>query len=269
MSSKGLPRDKTTVETYLAVFLTFAEGYIRFLEAEAASSRLNIALVVYRSLPERNIAGNEFESVLAVIERIPNVSFESLRYVTNISHLVYATTLLDTFLTETTIFLFLLIPETMGKNQQVPLRMLIDAQSRNAALTQAAIARAREISYKSFEDRLEFLRNTFGLEIKLESNTERDLKHYSGIRNSAVHDQGVFELGLNDLGSITHRPKTCPTHPTPIPDNAPQNAAEAYRLICSIVAWDIFAQILRVEAEDLPTGVKELIGKWTNASDEL
>jgi hypothetical protein len=187
--------------------------------------------------------------------------------VTDISHLVYATTLLDTFLTETTIFLFLLIPETMGKNQQVPLRMLINAESRNGALTQAAITRAREISYKSFEDRLEFLRNTFGLEIKLDSNTEGDLKYYSGIRNSAVHDQGVFELGLNDQGSITHRPKTCPTHPTRIPGDAPQNAAEAYKLICSVVAWEIFAKILRVELEDLPTGVRELLGKWVRVSD--
>jgi len=101
----------------------------------------------------------------AIFQRLSMGPCDSHTYVTDLSHLIYATSLLDTFLSETTLFLFLLHPLSMGKNQQVPLRMVIEASSRNETLTQAARARTREISYLPFLGRLQFLRDTFGLRL--------------------------------------------------------------------------------------------------------
>jgi len=245
-----------TVQAYNAVFQTFKMGYMRFCRAEAAGARLMQALCSYR-LQEKAITDNTSISVFSIMERIPRESFESLEYVTNVSHLVYATSLLDTFLTETTMFLFLLIPESMGKNQQVPLRTLIDAESRSAAITLAAAARAREISYKSFDDRIQFLRDAFGLVVALDSKSEKKLLHYSGIRNLAVHDQGVFELRLDETGQVAHHPKTCLIRPTQVTGDDPLNAANAYDEVCNAVAGAVFVQILKVDPTIIPAPLRE------------
>jgi hypothetical protein len=256
MNSTRPVRDDVTVQTYGAVFHTFLVGYLRFYRAEAAGARLMLAHTLYRS-QQLEITDSPFASVFSVMEHIPRESFESLDYVTNVSHLVYATSLLDTFLTETTMFLFLLIPESMGKNQQVPLKTLIEAQSRSAAITLAAAVRAREISYKSFDDRIQFLRDAFGLAVVLDDECEKELQHYSGIRNSAVHDQGIFELRLDDTGQVTHHLKTCKIHPTQLTGKDPFDAAKVYEKVCNTVARAVFVQILKIDPAVIPTFLHE------------
>ena len=128
---------------------------------------------------------------------------ESLVYVTNVSHLLYAATLLDTFLSETIQFLFLLIPRAMGEGQPVPLRALIDAPSKNEAITQAAFARTREIraigpllnEFSSFGE-------IFGLEITLTADTTDGLARFSSVRDqSGPHPiRRRFPLQLDGRG---------------------------------------------------------------------
>jgi hypothetical protein len=263
-------RDEITVATYVAIVTTFMVGYIRFLEAQLASEQLVGALLKFRTQPSRNIVGNEFEAVLDNIRSVKRRAFQSFEYVTDISHLVYATSLLDTFLTETMIFLFMLVPDAMGKNQQVPLRTLIDATSRSSVLKQAAIARAREISYKSFEDRLDFLRSAFGVEIKLDDSTKADLILYTSIRNTAVHDQGVFALHLEDSGSINHSQKACHIHPTQLPEYAPSKAAKAYEKICLVVATDVLMHVLKADPNGIVAQLQDSINSnstsWPSTS---
>lgn len=122
------------------------------------------------------------KNVLLHLARIKYSAYDSLKYVTDVSHLIYATSLLDTFLSETTLFLFLLHPLSMGKNQQIPLRTIVDAASRNEALTEAARARTREVSYLPFPAGVQFLRDTYGLSIGLSPEAEESLEHYSSVR---------------------------------------------------------------------------------------
>ncbi len=84
------------------------------------------ALLEYRKEPRvAPPIGGPFEQVLHNLHRIAYDSFDALNYVTDLSHLVYATTLLDTFLSDTTLFLLLLYPRSIGKNQQVPLSSIL------------------------------------------------------------------------------------------------------------------------------------------------
>ncbi|HEV2177615.1 MAG TPA: hypothetical protein VGW33_10515 [Terriglobia bacterium] len=142
-------------------------------------------------------------------------------------------------------FLFLLFPSSMGKNQQVPLRTLIDAASRNEALTRAAAARTREVSYLGFDARIEFLRDSFGLAIALDPKTTEALAHYSSVRNAAVHDQGIFELRLDDSGQVSFHQKACPRHPTPVSGDDVTKAIEAYKKVAAAVAEAVMSRILK------------------------
>jgi hypothetical protein len=260
MSATFVARNESSIKVYVDICTTFMNGYVRLLEAESAHARLIAALLTYRTRSFPESQSPEVQELISQIRRISPSSYRSLTYVTDISLLVYATTLLDTFLTETTTFLFLLLPATMGKNQQVPLRMLIDAKSRNAALSHAAAARAREISYKSFEDRLQFLRDTFGLPIKLDNDALCDLQHYSSIRNSAVHDQGIFDLRLDDAGDIVNQLRTCPDHPTSLTSDDPYKAATSYKRISFIVGKDVLTTVLKVDLTTFPPDLKRLFG---------
>jgi hypothetical protein len=232
------------LDSYLAVTMSFAQGFLRICSAEAASARLMIALLEYRMSGRAGIDG-EAVSALKELDAIPYSSYDSLRYVTDVSHLVYATTLLDTFLSDTTMFLFLLFPNAMGKNQQIPLRTLINAASRNDALTKAAAARARSIGYLAFDARIQFLRETFGLAIVLDPNSTEALVHYSSIRNTAVHDQGIFDLRLDDGGRVSFRQKSCPRHPTQIRSDDAMNAIKAYQRVVAAVAEAVITQALK------------------------
>ena len=92
--------------------------------------------------------------------------------------------MLDTFLSDTTLFLFLLFPVAMGKNKQIPLKTIIDATSRNDAITRAAHSPTREISYLDFPARVQSLREMFGLILPLSPEVEDALAHFPTVRNS-------------------------------------------------------------------------------------
>lgn len=248
------------MNSYLAVTYSFAQGLIRFWGAEAASSRLMCAFTVFHATSKPGLDGPAAE-VLGHLDHIPYSSYDALAYVTNISHLVYATTLLDTFLTDTTLFLFLFFPQSMGKNQQVPLRSVIEATSKNDALTHAAIARSREISYLAFSDRIQFLRETYGLNIDINEETFEALTHYPTVRNVAVHDQGIFKLFLDEQGKVVSQQKTCSLHPTIITGDDVYKATKAYERVFRAVAVSVFDQVLKQVDHPL---VQQLLKGLTN-----
>jgi len=153
--------------------------------------------------------------------------------------------LLDTFLTDTTQFLLLRFPEAIGKNAQVPLKTLIDGRSLEAVVTDEAAKRARELAYLPFPARLEYLRGTFGLTIDLPKHVAEALEHYPTVRNSAVHDQGIFELRLERGTHVAAYRKTCPQHPTRVASGDVFKALKAYQAVFATVAKCVLAQVLK------------------------
>ncbi len=253
---------KNGAEIYAAILQSFLLGMMRFWGAEAAGARLICALMAFRSKGEPEIEANEYADALGHLAKVSRSSLDSLSYITNISHLVYATTLVDTFLTDTTVFMFLMFPQAMGKNQQISLASLLAHDSRHEVITEAAARRAREIAYLPFAGRIEFLRTTFGLEVTLDDETVRALDHYPSARNTAVHDQGVFEILLDEKGQLISRQKTCRRHPTRVKDDDVRKAAEAYKAVAAAVATAVMVQVLK--AGDHPA-LKAMLGK---ANDE-
>jgi len=241
------------LETYLNIAFSFSQGVVQIWGAEAASGRLMRALNGFHALGQPGLEGPA-AAVLQHLARIPYNSMESLVYVTNVSHLVYATTLFDTFLSETTQFLFLLLPQAMGENQPVPLRALIDAASKNEAIAQAASARTREIGHLTFAERIQVLRETFGLDITLSTETADGLAHVASVRDGAANDQGTFPLRLDDRGNVVprknvtrkvSRQNAARQHTTKIGGDNVRRAIDSYEQAARAVARAVFTQVLK------------------------
>jgi hypothetical protein len=268
MSTLHINRDKTTITTYVAICQTFLDGVVRLIEAQAAFGSVMHTLTTYRSQKGKLKSDDEvLTEILAMFDNISLEQFWSAQYVNMISSLVYAASLFDTFLNESTIFLFLLIPDAIGKTYQVPLRSLVDAQStRGSILTEVAKQRAREISFKSFKDRLSFLRDTFGLPIALTGKTLQTLDHFTNLRNSAVHDQGFLALSLETSGCIKHGVRASPKFPSNILPKDSDKAERTFRFIALTVADDIFKHILKAETGALPRHLGQFIEKMLASS---
>jgi hypothetical protein len=184
--------------------------------------------------------------VLHHLARIPNSSMESLSYVTDVSHLVCATKLFDTFLSETTQFLFLMIPRAIGDTQPVPLRALFEAPSKNEAITLAASARALEISHLPFVARIQFLREAFDLEFAIPSDALEGMVHIAHIGGWGLLDhQDSFHLRLDNRGEVVGKEKMSSPFPTKISGDDVRWAIDSYERSARAIAEAVFTQVLK------------------------
>lgn len=240
------PDLEKAASAYGHVVATFDVGMFRFRSAEAAHARLLAALLSYRSLegPVRQLP-EPYQEVFTQLEKIPRSSYDALRYVTDLSLLVYATTLLDTFLLETTTFLLLLFPRSLGKTQQIPVSSLVSASSTSQLVSEAVSRKARELSFLPFVARVEYLRETFGLKYTLHDGDQTALAHFSSIRNAAVHDQGIYELALSDDGTIVCHTRRSAVRPTDISEHEVEAAVGSYRRVAGVIATAVMGQCLK------------------------
>ena len=234
---------------------TFGLGLIRLQEARIARLTVQIVLSRYHLESPKNFSTHPYSEVLAELAKVSYSEFDSFRYVSDASYLVYATTLLDTFLTDTTRFILLLNPGAIGDAQSVSLKALLSARSRSDLITQAATKKAREISYLPFLARLEYLRRTFGLSVTLDEGTTAELAHYADVRNVIVHDQGVFDVDLDDVGTLRIRRKTCPRHPTPVTSDDLDRAKTSYIKCVREVYRDVMQHVLRAPEDEAFKGL--------------
>ncbi len=251
------------LETYLNIAFSFSRGVVRIWGAEAASARLLCALKEFQSLDHSSVQGPA-AAVLGHLAGIPYNSIDSIVHVSNVSHFLYAATLFDTFLSETTQFLFLLLPRAMGEEQPVPLRALIDAASKREAIAQAASARAREVGYLPFAARIQFLRETFGLEITISPETIAGLNRFSSARDNAESDQGSFHLQLGDRGDIVPRAKGSEVNPWTKIGGDVHWAVDSYEQAARAIARAVFTQVLK--RSDHPAVQLALIGSTAKVS---
>lgn len=231
---------KRAAHAYMHLAQSFGAGLARFHGARVLSLSARIAVLRYHMQPRGDHSGHPHSDVLDLIHAIDPRAYDNYDYVTNVTHLVYATTLLDTFLTDTTKFLLILFPRALGKNQSVSLHAVLGATSRSELVNQAVARKVREISYLPFLARIEYLRETFGLTISLNDTVVQQLEHYSTLRNVVVHDQGIWDSYLDVNDRLQVRAKTCPVHPTPVPSEELMPAIRAY----TAVVRQIFAAVI-------------------------
>jgi hypothetical protein len=138
----------------------------------------------------------------------------------------------------------------MGKAQKVSIQVLLEATSQTAAIVEAAQQKARDHGAKPFVERVQMLRETFGLNFQWVENIENALSHYSKIRNTAVYDEGVFEIFLDETWRVTHRQRTCEHRPTRLTNEVSELAVDTYEHIWSLIATAVLEQVLKVNLDN-------------------
>ncbi|HLE04168.1 MAG TPA: hypothetical protein VI729_06095 [Anaerolineales bacterium] len=238
---------KKLSDAYFGILSSFTLGFLRVFRSKLTFETLSVALTLLHDPDTQLPEAEPPTEALRLLLQIPYAHYDAFAYVTIISHLVYATTLLDTFLSDTTKFLLLLYPAAVGKDHQVPFSTILEAEDRTKIIETAASKRTRELGYLSFPARVGFLKRAFGLPIQLSPGAEAALEHYPTIRNIMIHDQGIFALSLGPDGTPQLEQKTCPLHPTPLDANEVQRAADAYCRIVIALCKAIVSQVFKEE----------------------
>jgi hypothetical protein len=227
-----------------AIFATHLRGLIRINEAAIAGHALLGAVAHLHRSDKENTVPSE---VIKLLSSVDLEAFRSFDYINDLSHLIYVTTLFDTFLNEITIFLLLLHPKAIGKDSTIPINAVLKSTSRAEIINMMVSKKARDLSYLSFMDRLKFLQDTFGLHISIDSEEIEPLEHYSSVRNTAVHDQGIYQINLSETHHIEIKQKTCPYHPTLITNEDFEKSKKIYDAIVRKVMSAVLTQVLKID----------------------
>lgn len=236
---------RTPLDELADITSSFILGVQRLTAARAAALSYSLAYRCVWAEPQR-----PSETKSQALERLVDVKPEeqsAFEYVTDISHLVYATTLLDSFLSDVTKFLVLLYPAALGKGQSVTIDQVLIAVSPSDLINAAVAKKVRELGYLPFLARVDYLRDTFGIRPQIPSDVEALVDHYSGIRHVVVHDQSVFEIRRDASGTVSVHQKTCQLHPTPIDTKQIWGAWRAYWRLAKSVFYEVATRVLKCD----------------------
>lgn len=239
------PARENALKSYTALASSYVLGLIRLLEAQIAAYKARVSLSrIHQTSAWESPADEELQGILEPLRSVTYRQYDAFCYLTELSYLIYGTTLLDSFLSDTTKLLFLLFPASMGSDVSVKLDAVISAKSREELIGTMATKKVRELSFLGFMHRVEFLNETFGLKVGLDATTVQAIEHYSSLRNVVVHDQSVFDVTLESGGGVVASQKSCPRHPTPLKSDDLEGAERAYKevvkAVCEAVVTHVF-----------------------------
>jgi hypothetical protein len=248
-----MERNSKTALTAFGLFTQdFLLGMARLSGARIVTNELQIAMLKVASARTTDTAvetgaeDNPFRRLLA----LNPFEIDAFVYVTNTSHLVYATTLLDAFIHDCTIFLHLLQPASIGPEQPLIFQDILGAQSRAEIITNLAAKKARDWSYQSFKDRVEYLRKRFGLKLTLDADTWQEVGHLTGIRNVVVHTQSAHRLAFDRKQGVLATRSSCPLHPKPVDHETFMKANRAYVSLAAEIFSAVADQVLDACGEE-------------------
>ena len=240
-------REQKQTETFLAIAGTFSTGIYRLYSARVAALAGLYAILKAHTvaLPKK-----DDHPLWEVVEQIIDLDyrdFDNSKYLSELSFLVYGTTLFDTFLTETTRFLFLRHPASLGDDCPIQVDAVLRAKSKSDLLNAVVNKRVRSIANEGFPNRINLLKKTFGLQFSLPADVSESLKHCSTTRNTVVHDQAFYEVYLDSRGQLSTRRIRCPVHPTPVPSKDFKAAMGVYRQAVWLISDAILVHTLGVD----------------------
>jgi hypothetical protein len=176
-------------------------------------------------------------------------TFDDWYYISSASMLVYSTTLIDTFLSETMAFLYTRYPKSIGSEAKVSLTEIVEAGSKFAVINHAVEKRVRALGFESITFRLQSLERAFGVSVKLEDEDKTALESSTEQRNSFIHDQGLFRIYLDETGALRADDKACRTHPRPVTREIVNSTIRLHTTICATVYGGVMRDVLKATGE--------------------
>ena len=236
----------------------------------ALSLSLELALINFNAIEAQKITAEmrnlRFGQLLGDVSAGQYMSYHR---VTAASHLVYATALFDSFLTDTTRFLFLRDPNKLGNRAPVLWETFINSQARVPTIIEAVTKRARDVAFWPFLRRIEFLNKTFGLAVSPQAPLLANLERVAGIRNAIVHDHTMFEPSIDEGGAVVVKKRELEHHELESMEvrSAMRTFASVGRLIFSEVCEKVLAA---ADDPDYKTTVDSAFfpSKWEESLDD-
>jgi hypothetical protein len=155
-------------------------------------------------------------------------ALSSFRYVTLVGYLVYATTVFDSFLSDLTRLLLTCNPAVLGENCKVSIGVLASPEARTAVINKEISRKIRSLSYASFEERLDYIVRNFNVTLGAGPDLLENLRHYSELRNTAVHDQAIFGINFDDKQGVRLEGRQDPLKPTSVASEDVTQAVNTY-----------------------------------------
>lgn len=229
------------------IVLSFIEGMSRLFETEIVYHTVMMVTgpCKLRNISEAGKDGHPCKEIITALKKLNIGCLDSYEYVTMVNFMIYATTLFDSFLTDTTKYLFLKNPKSIGKDKSVSWDDIISAKSKATIVNRIVNKIAREQSYSSFSDRMDFINKQFGLGVRPEKEEMNSLKHFSGIRNDLVHDQSLYDIRLSPRGKIIVERKSNSRRPTHVSIKEVNRAWRSYIAITRKLYESINSKVLK------------------------
>ena len=202
VAKKKVANAKTNTEKYKRIAESFLLGYDRLSMARIVTNESIIGFYKMCVDTCRNSKTPSKDSFFSGMINTNHTEFAAFEYITTTSFLVYATALLDSFISDSTIFLYLLHPKAIDSKYEIPFESVLRTKSKNELIEHIIKEKTRKLSYSSFLDRIKNLEKTFGLKIYLEKEGALALEHHASIRNIMVHSQSICDIGLDIKGNI-------------------------------------------------------------------
>lgn len=239
-------------EAFNAVVRSLVYGIVRLAGARITSNAVLIEWAKNNLIEADQTdspSSEKLDSGRYLAETVTQSELDGFMYVSNVTSLVYAATLLDTFLSDTMRLLFLHFPNSFPEDKPVTWKKILESETKQDVIVHEVNKRVRNISHDSFLSRVSTLRKLFGLEIEFDENITEQLRDYSDLRNVIVHDQAVFDISLDEHGQVKAAQKTCPRHPTPVSDEDLAIATTAFFHTISVVYKAVVKQICGMEVD--------------------
>ncbi len=255
-------------ELFAQCVACYARSMVRLAEARLASAEASVAFlnsvrVMLQPSPLKLGLLDTPEKICRELASVPPRTIDAYRYVSHLAHLVYATTLFDTFLQDVVEFCLFMYPGAIG-DSTLTFDSVIKASGWADIVNQATKKKVRDIGYLSFVDRINWLKKTFGLSFRVPDKVLKRLTHFSDVRNTVVHDQGFFDFERTDTRSLVLTQKTCPLHPTPVSFDDVGKSMDAQAAVVASIARAVYEQLLKKPMpEELNLMVNSRAGKMT------
>jgi hypothetical protein len=168
-------------------------------------------------------------------------------HVTNCSHLVYATSVFDSFLSDITHFLILINPESICDSVSISYKELLKSKNANDIINAAIESKVRTVSYESFQNRIKFLKRTFGLKFNITESEWKSLNDFSTIRNNVTHVQSYYKLYFDSNFTLKGNQVPIDEHHNNVNEELIKAAFELYEKIGQTLFKTVAEDVLHID----------------------
>ena len=206
---------KEVIEGYTKLSYSVVRGIVRITSARIVANTTVISyLDLKRGLKEGKYDGLSDFRFVEALKKISVSELGRFDHVNTAGLLIYATAIFDTFLTDTTKFLYYLYPDKIAPNKPISWTKLISSDSKGSIINEVINKKCREISFWPFIRRIEYIIRQFGLNMEINDDTKKLLEKYSTLRNVILHDQSLADIQLDGNDKLIIENRIVKTDPT-------------------------------------------------------